>query len=164
MERKREADGCCDTGITLGRRAFLHRAAILGTAGGVMLSPTAWAARALGGDSSRKLLVVVFMRGAVDGLSVVVPYGEPNYYDSRPTLAIARAGGDGAVVDLDGFFGLHPALAVLEPQWRDGTLAFVHACGSPDPTRSHFDAQDYMESGTPGVKSTGDGWMNRVPA
>ena len=104
------------------------------------------------------------MRGAVDGLNVVVPYGEPNYYDSRPTLAIARAGGDGAVIDLDGFFGLHPALATLEPQWRDGTLAFVHACGSPDPTRSHFDAQDYMESGTPGVKSTGDGWMNRVLA
>ena len=76
-----------------------------------MLSPTAWAARALGGDLSRKRLVVVFMRGAVDGLNVVVPYGEPNYYDSRPTLAIARSGGDGAVVDLDGFFGLHPALA-----------------------------------------------------
>ena len=150
--------------LALDRRAFLRRAALLGAAGVVMLSPTAWAARARGGDSSRKRLVVVFMRGAVDGLSVVVPYGEPNYYDSRPTLAIARSGGDGAVVDLDGFFGLHPALATLEPQWRDGTLAFVHACGSPDPTRSHFDAQDYMESGTPGVKSTADGWMNRVLA
>jgi uncharacterized protein (DUF1501 family) len=90
------------------------------------------------------------MRGAVDGLNLVVLYGEPNYYDARPTLAIPRAGGDGAVADLDGFFGLHPALAALEPQWRDGSLAFVHACGSPDPTRSHFDAQDYMESGTPG--------------
>ena len=136
--------------VTLDRRAFLRRAALLGAAGVVMLSPTAWAARALGGDSSRKRLVVVFMRGAVDGLNVVVPYGEPNYYDSRPTLAIARAAATARVVDLDGFFGLHPALASLEPQWRDGTLAFVHACGSPDPTRSHFDAQDYMESGTPG--------------
>jgi len=181
MKRRREdhrfCDArCCDedarpqsgvtdlTGVTLDRRAFIRRAAQLGAAGVVMLSPTAWAARALGGDSSRKRLVVVFMRGAVDGLNVVVPYGEPNYYDSRPTLAIARAGGDGAVVNLDGFFGLHPALATLEPQWNDGTLAFVHACGSPDPTRSHFDAQDYMESGTPGVKSTGDGWMNRVLA
>src|ERR1700732_1436400 len=170
IEREREGNPCCDegaqraTGLALDRRAFIRRAAVLGAAGVVMLSPTAWAARALGGDSSRKRLVVVFMRGAVDGLNVVVPYGEPNYYDSRPTLAIARAGGDGAVVDLDGFFGLHPALAALEPQWRDGSLAFVHACGSPDPTRSHFDAQDYMESGTPGVKSTGDGWMNRVLA
>jgi uncharacterized protein (DUF1501 family) len=176
---KREDDRCCDkdaraergaagatgkTDLALDRRAFLRRAAILGAAGVVMLSPTAWAARALSGDSSRKRLVVVFMRGAVDGLNVVVPYGEPKYFDARPTLAIARAGSDGAVVDLDGFFGLHPALASLEPQWRDGTLAFVHACGSPDPTRSHFDAQDYMESGTPGVKATADGWMNRVLA
>jgi uncharacterized protein (DUF1501 family) len=180
MERQREDDRCCEqscerdarsaTGArgvkdpALDRRAFLRRAALLGAAGVVMLSPTAWAARAIAGDASRKRLVVVFMRGAVDGLNVVVPYGEPNYYDARPTLAIARAGGDGAVVDLDGFFGLHPALASLEPQWRDGTLAFVHACGSPDPTRSHFDAQDYMESGTPGVKVTPDGWMNRVLA
>ena len=170
MKKEREDDpGRCESAqrariMMLDRRAFLRRAATLGAAGVVMLSPTAWAARALGGDSSRKRLVVVFMRGAVDGLNVVVPHGEPNYYDSRPTLAIARAGGDGAVLDLDGFFGLHPALTTLEPQWRDGTLAFVHACGSPDPTRSHFDAQDYMESGTPGVKGTGDGWMNRVLA
>jgi uncharacterized protein (DUF1501 family) len=155
-ESKREGDRCCGdgarcaTGVALDRRAFIRRTALLGAVGVVMLSPAAWAARALGGDSSRKRLVVVFMRGAVDGLNLVVPYGEPNYYDARPTLAIPRAGGEGAVVDLDGFFGLHPALAALQPQWRDGTLAFVHACGSPDPTRSHFDAQDYMESGTPG--------------
>ena len=77
--------------MTLDRRAFIRRAALLGAAGVVMLGPHAWAARALGGDSSRKRLVVVFMRGAVDGLNVVVPYGEPNYYDSRPTIAIARA-------------------------------------------------------------------------
>ena len=169
-ESKCEGNRCGDdgaqraTGVTLDRRAFIRRAALLGAAGVVMLSPAAWAARALVGDSSRKRLVVLFMRGAVDGLNLVVPYGEPNYYDARPTLAIPRAGGEGAVVDLDGFFGLHPALAALQPQWRDGTLAFVQACGSPDPTRSHFDAQDYMESGTPGIKSTGDGWMNRVLA
>jgi uncharacterized protein (DUF1501 family) len=145
------------------RREFLKRAAMLGAAGGVlMLSPYAWAARAAAGDTSRKRLVVIFLRGAVDGLNVVVPHGEPDYYDARPTIALPRAGGEGGVVNLDGFFGLHPALAALEPRWREGTLAFVHACGSPDPTRSHFDAQDYMESGTPGMKSTADGWMNRV--
>ncbi|MBV8452839.1 MAG: DUF1501 domain-containing protein [Deltaproteobacteria bacterium] len=137
---------------------------MLGAAGIMLLSPYAWAARAAEGDASRKRLVVVFLRGAVDGLNVVVPHGEPNYYDARPTIAIPRAGGEGGVVNLDGFFGLHPALATLAPHWRDGTLAFVHACGSPDPTRSHFDAQDYMESGTPGMKSTADGWMNRVLA
>ncbi|HEX3409151.1 MAG TPA: DUF1501 domain-containing protein, partial [Candidatus Binataceae bacterium] len=120
--------------------------------------------RALSGDSSRKRLVVIFLRGAVDGLNLVIPYGDPQYYEQRPTIALARGGGDGALVDLDGHFGLNPALASLMPQWQDGTLAFIHACGSPDPTRSHFDAQDYMESGTPGVKSTGDGWMNRVIA
>jgi uncharacterized protein (DUF1501 family) len=108
--------------------------------------------------------VVVFLRGAVDGLNVVVPHGEPAYYESRPTIAIQQGSGGNALHDLDGFFGLHPALAPMMDFWRDGTLAFVHACGSPDPSRSHFDAQDYMESGTPGVKSTQDGWMNRVLA
>ena len=107
-------------------------------------------------------LIVVFLRGAVDGLNVVVPHGEPAYYDARPTIAIGRTGAGDGVIDLDGYFGLHPALGPLEANWRDGTLAFVHACGSPDPTRSHFDAQDFMESGTPGVKSTRDGWLNRT--
>jgi uncharacterized protein (DUF1501 family) len=148
----------------IGRRQFIRGAAMLAAAGVVMIGPQAWAARALEGDPSRKRLVVVFMRGAVDGLSLVVPYGDSQYYEQRPTIAIARGGGDGAVIDLDGHFGLNPALASLMPLWTDGTLAFIHACGSPDPTRSHFDAQDYMESGTPGVKSTGDGWMNRVMA
>ena len=81
--------------------------------------------------------------------------------DARPTIAIGRMGASDGVIDLDGHFGLHPALAPMQAQWRDGTLAFVHACGSPDPTRSHFDAQDFMESGTPGVKTTQDGWLNR---
>ncbi len=108
--------------------------------------------------------IVVFLRGAVDGLNVVVPHGEPAYYDARPTIAIGRTGASDGVIDLDGHFGMHPALAPMDSQWRDGTLAFVHACGSPDPTRSHFDAQDFMESGTPGVKSTQDGWLNRTLA
>jgi uncharacterized protein (DUF1501 family) len=99
----------------------------------------------------------------VDGLNVVVPHADAGYYENRPSLAIPRAG-ESAVLDLDGNFGLNPALASLMPAWREGTLGFIHACGSPDPTRSHFDAQDYIESGTPGIKSTADGWMNRTLA
>jgi uncharacterized protein (DUF1501 family) len=112
----------------------------------------------------RKTLIAIFQRGAVDGLNMVVPYGEKNYYAARPTLAIPQPGkaavGE-SVIDLDGFFGLHPALSGFKPIWDAKRLAIVHAAGSPDNTRSHFDAQDYMESGTPGLKSTGDGWLNR---
>ena len=149
---------------TLGRREFLRAAATLAAAGVVLIGPNAWAARALDGDSSRKRLVVVFMRGAVDGLNVVVPCGDSQYYDSRPTIAIPRGGGPDGALNLDGHFGLNPNLAALMPHWTDGTLAFVHASGSPDPSRSHFDAQFYMESGTPGVRATADGWMNRMLA
>ena len=113
------------------------------------------------GRSRRRILVTVFQRGAVDGLNMVVPFAEDEYYRLRPTIAIPRPGPEGAALDLDGFFGLHPRLAPLQPFWLDGSLAVVHASGSPDETRSHFDAQDYMESGTPGVKSTPDGWLNR---
>jgi uncharacterized protein (DUF1501 family) len=109
-----------------------------------------------------KRLVVVMLRGAVDGLSVAVPYSEPEYYQLRSSIALDKPGGDNGLIDLDGHFGLHPALAPLQPLWQARKLAFVHAAGSPDPTRSHFDAQDYMESGTPGLKSTPDGWMNRL--
>ena len=109
----------------------------------------------------RKVLVTVFQRGAVDGLSMVVPYGEEWYYKARPSIGIPKPGADTGVVDLDGFFGMHPKMAPLADLFHRNELAIVHACGSPDPTRSHFDAQDYMESGTPGVKSTQDGWLNR---
>src|SRR3981081_1574584 len=112
---------------------------------------------------NKKQLVVLFQRGAADGLNIVVPFGESNYYRMRPTIAIPqpkRGGGD-AAIDLDGFFGLHPSLAPLEALFRKDQLAIVHAAGSPDATRSHFDAQDFMESGTPGRKATEDGWMNR---
>ncbi|PYS90970.1 MAG: hypothetical protein DMF64_13690 [Acidobacteria bacterium] len=112
----------------------------------------------------RKTLIAIFQRGAVDGLNMVVPHGEKSYYEFRPTLAIAQpkkgAAGE-SVIDLDGFFGLHPALAGFKPIWDAKRLAIVQAAGSPDNTRSHFDAQDYMESGTPGLKSTDDGWLNR---
>lgn len=109
----------------------------------------------------KKLLIAIFQRGAVDGLNMVVPYGDAGYYTARPTIAIARPGRDSGALDLDGFFGLHPRMAPLAPWWTSGQLAVVHASGSPDTTRSHFDAQDYMESATPGVKSTRDGWLNR---
>ncbi|MGD0074378.1 MAG: DUF1501 domain-containing protein [Candidatus Binataceae bacterium] len=149
----------------MNRRQFLKRAAMLSASGVVMLSGGyGWAARVAGDSGTRKRLIVIFLRGAVDGLNVVIPHGEPAYYDSRPTIAIGRAGGADSVLNLDGHFGLHPALAPIMPLWSDGTLAFVHACGSPDPSRSHFDAQEYMESGTPGVRTTPDGWMNRVLA
>ena len=110
----------------------------------------------------RKLLIAVFQRGAVDGLNMIVPFGEAEYYRVRPSIAIARPGsGEGAAIDLNGFFGLHPGMAPLKSLWDNRSLAIVHASGSPDSTRSHFDAQDYMESATPGVKSTRDGWLNR---
>ena len=114
--------------------------------------------------SSKKQLVILFQRGAADGLNIVVPFAEPNYYRLRPSIAIPqpKRGGNDAVIDLDGFFGLHPSLAPLAPLFQKNQLAIVHAAGSPDPTRSHFDAQDYMESGTPGVKATEDGWLDRA--
>ena len=165
LEGALECARCAPRAATpLSRRQFLRRAAILSASGIVLLSPHAWAARTLGADDSKRRLVVVFLRGAVDGMNVVVPHGESAYYDARPTISIGRVGAANGAIDLDGFFGIHPALAPVEPLWQDGTLAFVQACGSPDATRSHFDAQDYMESGTPGIKTTSDGWLNRTLA
>jgi len=117
---------------------------------------------AAAGVPKRKVLVTIFQRGAVDGLNMIVPFSEDEYYRSRPSIAIARPGsGPDAAIDLDGFFGMHPRMAPLKPLYDARQLAIVHACGSPDGTRSHFDAQDYMETATPGVKSTPDGWLNR---
>jgi uncharacterized protein (DUF1501 family) len=133
--------------------------------GGAVLLPFGRSAFAAIGDSrapSPPRLVVIFLRGAVDGLSVVVPYADPGYYAARSSIALQRPGADGGVLDLDGRFGLHPALAPLMPLWQAGQIGFVQASGSPDETRSHFDAQDYMESGTPGRKATADGWLNRL--
>ena len=124
------------------------------------LGPNAWAAT--GENPTRQKLVVVMLRGAVDGMNVVAPMGDANYARLRPTLGLAAAGQEGGALALDSYFGLHPALAPLLPLWQQKKLAFVHASGSPDPTRSHFDAQDFMESGTPGARSTADGWMNRL--
>jgi uncharacterized protein (DUF1501 family) len=147
------------------RRAFMKGGALalLGVGASAVPRFLVRAAHAQGPASRPKVLIAVFQRGAADGLSMVVPHGDPDYYGARGSIAIPRpaAGRDDATLDLDGFFGFHPALAPLRPAWDARRLAIVHACGSPDTTRSHFDAQDYMESGTPGVKSTPDGWLAR---
>ena len=112
--------------------------------------------------TTNKRLIVVFLRGALDGLSALVPYSDSNYYDLRPKTAIAEPGTELGALPLTPQFALHPALKSLLPLWQQKSLGFVVACGSPDPSRSHFDAQFYMESGTPGRKSTRDGWLNRL--
>ena len=152
------------------RRAFVKSGALaLVTMG---LSPRFLRRTAFGmelpGAAKGRTLICLFQRGAADALNVVVPHGESSYYALRPRIAIprpsARLGAGQAAVDLDGFFGLHPSLEPLKPLWDRGLLAPIHAVGSPSTTRSHFDAQDYMESGTPDVKSTPDGWLNRYLA
>src|SRR3989442_2480032 len=149
----------------MNRRYFIKSGSIALASFGVMASAPSFLQRALAdtaGGARRKTLIAIFQRGAVDGLNVVVPFGEHNYYDQRPNIAVAKPdGGAEAAINLDGFFGLHPSLAPFKPLWDSKRLAIVHASGSPDNTRSHFDAQDYMESATPGVKSTPDGWLNR---
>lgn len=148
----------------MNRRQFFQQAGIASAAAIGSIGLHGQVARGNTQNSNPKRLIVVFLRGAVDGLNVVVPYTETAYYDARPQLAIPRPSASQGVLDLDGRFGLHPALAPLMPFWQQGSLAFIHACGSPDPTRSHFEAQNYMESGTPGNQSTPDGWMNRLLA
>jgi len=143
------------------RRDFL-KLAVLSTSGLLPLDGNGWAARATDDDKNHKRLVVVFLRGAADGLNVVVPYSDSSYYVSRPTIAVPRPNESGGALRLDGHFGLHPALTSVMPLWEKGTLAFVHASGSPDPSRSHFDAQDFMETATPGLAKTPDGWLNRL--
>jgi uncharacterized protein (DUF1501 family) len=154
----------------MNRRFFIKSGSIALASIGGSLSAPSFLQRALlaqvrdrvtGGR--RKTVIAIFQRGAVDGLNMIVPYGERSYYDLRPSIAISKpqAGNAEAAVDLDGFFALHPAMSSLKPFWDRKQLAIVHASGSPDNTRSHFDAQDYMESATPGRKGTPDGWLNR---
>jgi uncharacterized protein (DUF1501 family) len=143
------------------RRDWLRTMTLASGAALLPLGQRGWAATSSAAGDQRRLIVLM-LRGAVDGLSVVVPYGDDDYYKNRGKIALARPNGAGGLIDLDGHFGLHPALAPLLPRWADGSLAFVHASGSPAATRSHFEAQDFMESGTPGVSTTADGWMNRL--
>ena len=145
--------------MSITRRVFLRNGALAVV--GTTAIPGFLARAAYGAIESgtrTRRLVVIFQRGAADGLNIVVPHGEPSYYAMRPSINIPRD----KVIDLDGLFGLHPALASFQPLWNQRHLAIVHAAGSPDPTRSHFDAQDFMESGTPGIKATEDGWLNRT--
>jgi len=147
------------------RRDFLNA---LAASAGLMipLGRGAWAATSTGAGvaSTQRKLIVIMLRGAVDGMNVVAPVGDANYARLRPGIALAQPGQEDGALRLDSYFGLHPSLAPLLPLWEQKKLAFIHASGSPDATRSHFDAQDYMESATPGVKSTADGWMNRLVA
>src|ERR1700739_2157086 len=140
------------------RRVFLRNSALAVV--GTTAIPSFLTRAAFGAvepDARSKRLVVIFQRGAADGLNIVVPHGERAYYAMRPSISIPRK----EVLDLDGFFGLHPSLSPFQPLWKQRHMAIVHAAGSPDPSRSHFDAQDFMEAGTPGVKATEDGWLNR---
>ena len=145
--------------MSITRRVFLRNSAlaVVGTSA-IPSFLTRAAFGAVEPGTKPKRLVVIFQRGAADGLNIVVPHAEPAYYAMRPSINIPRK----EVVDLDGFFGLHPSMSSFQPLWKQRHLAIVHAAGSPDPTRSHFDAQDFMESGTPGLKATTDGWMNRA--
>ena len=153
----------------MNRRFFLKSGSVALASLGVSFSAPAFLERVVlandgkARNGKRKTLIAIFQRGAVDGLNMIVPFGESNYYSSRPAIAIPKpqAGNAETAIDLDGFFGLHPSMSALKPFWDSRQLAIVHASGSPDNTRSHFDAQDYMESATPGVKSTADGWLNR---
>jgi uncharacterized protein (DUF1501 family) len=145
----------------LTRRCFI-RSSVVAIAG-VGMAPS-WLLRAAAQDAKKKkILIAVFQRGAADGLNIVVPHFEKAYYEMRPTIAVPAPdpAKPNAAIDLDGRFGLHPSLQQLKPLWESRQLAIIHAAGSPDPTRSHFDAQDFMETGTPG-KATADGWLNRA--
>jgi uncharacterized protein (DUF1501 family) len=151
----------------LTRRIFLRGSAVV--MAGMGAAPL-WLTRAAAAESRKnKTLVAIFLRGAADGLNIVVPFGDKRYRELRPTLAIAPPSGQnngnggpfGPAIDLDGTFALNGSLQPLKALWDRKQLAIVEATGSPDPTRSHFDAQDYMESGTPG-KSVAGGWLNRA--
>jgi len=154
--------------MNVNRRIFLKQGAFAFVAMGAgpmwgprFLRQTAAAAE-LGSSTDNKILICIFQRGAVDGLSMVVPYGDPHYYLNRTDISLAPPSQPGGVVDLDGYFGLHPSLAPLQPLFQQGSLAAIQACGSPNSSRSHFDSQDLMESGVDEDKSVPDGWLNRL--
>ena len=140
------------------RRSFVAGAA---STAATLVAPQARTQYTTRTTQSSDILVCIFQRGGADGLNMVVPHGDGDYYAHRTNLAIPAPGGAGAAIDLDGFFGLHPSLNALKEIWDAKQLAIVHACGSPDPTHSHFDAMDYMERGTPGQKSVASGWLGR---
>lgn len=147
------------------RRQFLQQTGFATASAIASVGIHGWVAQSFAQSSHTappKRLIVIFLRGAVDGLNVVIPYREAAYYQHRPRIAIPQPGQENGALDLDGEFSLHPALTSLMPLWQQRSLAFVHSSGSSDPTRSHFEAQANMESGTPGISTTPDGWMNRL--
>ena len=146
----------------LSRREFLART----TAAAVVMSAPAWlpqVAYAQTEDTTRDIIVSIFLRGGADGLTLVPPYAENAYYALRPTIAIPRpdSASPNKALDLNGFFGLAPAMGSLLPAYQAGQLLIVHAAGSTDPTRSHFDAQAFMEVGVPGARDIETGWLGR---
>ena len=149
------------------RRFFLKQSGIGLASFGLMAAAPEFlhqfaSAQTKNGYGRKKVLVTIFQRGAVDGLNMIVPHGDPEYYNIRRTIAVPKPNQVNGAIDIDGYFGFNPAMKPLEALWKSKQLAVIDAVGSPDNTRSHFDAQDYMESGTPGIKSTRDGWLNRV--
>lgn len=150
------------------RKAFLKQAGLALFSIGVGGVPT-FIARAANSDKwlrpykKKKVLVFIFQRGAMDGLMAVTPFTDENLKAARPTLFMGAAKtSDKPLIDLDGRFGLHPSMGAFENLFKEKRLAIVHGMGSPNNTRSHFDAQDYMESGTPFNKGTASGWLNRA--
>jgi uncharacterized protein (DUF1501 family) len=144
----------------LNRRQFLSQSI---AASVISISHNSWAQRSIASSTDNPpRLIIIFLRGAIDGLNVVVPYQDTEYYRLRPNIAIPQPGQNGGALNLDGKFGLHPALNSIYPLWEQKSLAFVHACGSPVANRSHFEAQDNMEVAAYGIKSTRDGWLNRL--
>jgi uncharacterized protein (DUF1501 family) len=142
------------------RRAFLKNGSVALVSLG--FTPAFIARAAEAAQARKKILIAIFQRGAVDGLNMVVPFGEKAYYERRRSIAVAQPGRTAGAIDLDGFFGLHPSLGPLHDLWNRREMAIVHAVGSPHPTRSHFDAQDFMETAAPGNSAVRDGWLNRV--
>ncbi len=154
---------------TMNRRDMLNRSLALTALASAQITWPDWMPRLAFASQNRgprgDVLVVVFLRGGADGLNVIVPFGEQAYYDARPQIGVARpddnTAGKTKALDLDGFFGLNPALQPLLPIFKANQLVAVHATGSPDPTRSHFDAMDFMERGTPGSHALSTGWIGR---
>jgi uncharacterized protein (DUF1501 family) len=144
----------------LDRRKFLQQLGLACSTSIISIGSHAWVARSA--NPNRKRCIVILCRGAMDGLNMVIPYREQDYYNYRPSIGIAPPGQPQGALDLDGRFGLHPALAPILPLWQNRSLAFIHASGSSNTTKSHFDAQRYMETGTPGNNQTSSGWMNRL--
>jgi uncharacterized protein (DUF1501 family) len=152
--------------MRISRRGFLTRAGMIGVGFGVAGSSPFLLRAAERTPGSDRVLVFVLLRGGVDGLAVCAPYGDAEYYKARPTIALPkpRTAGSESLVDLDGYFGFHPAFAPLKSIWDLGQLAVIHAAGSRQMSRSHFDAQEFLETGTPGVRGMTSGWMDRCLA